>query len=584
MKTNAKKIAVYVVPLAMFFVASCIHDEYKLNQDNLDLTISVGGEACALPLGTTDTLRLSSMLKVEDSDFLKVDADGNYHIGVEQSFRQEYMLSDVIDDLNMDGIESVFSKSVYVPSLPSVSITESVQVDLTALLGDAASMELELSSSFEDARQQGLVRLDSILMDNVRLSAYFECMAEGSALPEGTGVAMEIEVPERMEFEDVYRAGNVLELKGQTDAGGHVDMGSALLSKINYNVGDGDVFEFTDKFRIKSIVLEVDKNDVAYVSGKTIDFELKVSVGNPDDGNKLFFTDFYGILDIEMDAVDERLELGDIPEFLKADDVVLDFYAPVLTASISTNTTVPIRIDADLTPYFHGSVSGQNPVNLSFLLPYVTDDSDNVSCEYEWNKDVIGDLLKQIPDGIDVCMRPSVDDENVENHHVSAGMTSYFVDGVFVFDVPFSFGNQVSLSMTEVIELADVAEILGQAVSNASINLKGDVVSSFPVAFEMSLQFLDKNGDLLDIEVSKVRLESCASENKPIVTPLNISVAQSQYGSEMSSLLLDFRLLPGSEPGIMIGEQSFLQASLFVEIPGGIILDLRDFMEEDNNM
>lgn len=573
MRTESK-----IVSACLFFsvmLCSCIHDEYKVNSlEDIDLTVSVGGEACTMPLGSTDTLRLSSLLKMEDGDFLKVDGDGNYHIIVEQEFSQEYHLSEFEDDMDLEGIEALFSKNVTIPAVLPVAAGEKVTVDLTEYLGSSANMTFELKSSFEEAKQHGLVRLDYLLMDNVKLSPMFECLADGVPLPEGIDVLLQLDVPERMEFSE-YGAENTLLFSGTTDAAGDVSMIPVELERINYNVGPGDLFEFSDKFDIKSLVLKAHEDDLHVIAGKTVKFDLNIKVGNPDNDNRLMLSDFYGLIDTEMDAMNEELTLGNVPEFLKEDKVVLDFYAPELTAAIFTNVPVPVKINATLTPYLQNGSLGTEPVRLSFDVPFVTDGSEKVSKEYTWGKEEIGNLLKQIPDKIKVEIQPAVNTD-VEHHHVKAGIPSYFVDGSFRFDVPFAFGDQIALSMTQEIDLSKAADILGQAVSNAAMVLKGDVTSSFPVAFEMSLKFLNASKEPLDIEISKVRLESCASDSEPVATPLNLSVAKSQHGTEISAMLVEFTMLPGTEPGIMIGDDSFIQANLLMEVQGGLTIDLGD--------
>lgn len=84
-KFREKGVVLFSVLLVF---ASCIDNDYDLSKD-MDLTVSVGGNAFVIPLGESDVTRLDSLL--DESESLKL-VDGVYSISKE----------DAIDDVNID--------------------------------------------------------------------------------------------------------------------------------------------------------------------------------------------------------------------------------------------------------------------------------------------------------------------------------------------------------------------------------------------------------------------------------------------------------------------------------------------------
>ena len=87
--------------------------EYSL--DNIDGHVTVGGDSLAFPLGSIDTVRLTSFIDSEDLEMLKTDENGNYFLYYSRDFDQVVDLTDYTDDIMVEGVEVGFSRSRYVP-------------------------------------------------------------------------------------------------------------------------------------------------------------------------------------------------------------------------------------------------------------------------------------------------------------------------------------------------------------------------------------------------------------------------------------------------------------------------------------
>lgn len=102
MKLDFRKLFVFLV--AVFAFSSCVKEEYDF--DKMDMTIKLGGDKLAFPLGSIDTLRISSLLDTEESDILQ-KFDGMYAFRLNDSLDYDISsnLPDLEDKLKIEGKE-----------------------------------------------------------------------------------------------------------------------------------------------------------------------------------------------------------------------------------------------------------------------------------------------------------------------------------------------------------------------------------------------------------------------------------------------------------------------------------------------
>ena len=81
--------AILLAALLLGGATSCFDDSYDLNKD-IDMTINVGGENLAFPVGNTEKVTLDKIIEIEEGDDLQTDASGAYHL----------LKSGKIDDVN----------------------------------------------------------------------------------------------------------------------------------------------------------------------------------------------------------------------------------------------------------------------------------------------------------------------------------------------------------------------------------------------------------------------------------------------------------------------------------------------------
>lgn len=88
--------------LAVIFVnVSCVNKEYDLNNINSEVTI--GGDLIALPLGSTEELKLKDILSSEEIEGLE-SIDGNYHFRMGENFDFSDQIPDLAEKLKLKDI------------------------------------------------------------------------------------------------------------------------------------------------------------------------------------------------------------------------------------------------------------------------------------------------------------------------------------------------------------------------------------------------------------------------------------------------------------------------------------------------
>lgn len=556
----------FIGALLLFVMPSC-SSEYVLDSDNMDMTVSIGGDAFAMPLGTTDSLTLSSFMEITDESIVSKDMDGHYILSLTQTFNQSFDVSEYTEMTKFSGVEADFARYTHLPQIPPVLAGE-FKMDLVPLMTDR--MDFQLTYSFEDALDAGLVRIDSILLDNALLIPELKISSGGRILPESAKVRLVFSVSDRLVIENMEEGKVIFE--GGVDNDGRIDLSPVALERIDLNTQEGQKMEFTDSLGVDSLILIMDYASAASLSDSDVELSLSVRVG--DEQGMIVPSEVYGLVDMKLEEMYEQIDFSDVPDILKGEDVTLDFYEPELNAVVRTNSTVPVTIEAGLIPYF-GSMEDEDVlVYLKFTTPYVTEpDIPEAMAFYSWGKDVIGDLLRHIPDYLDIMLLPYTDTD-VPQHHLYAGNSVYTVDGDFVLRIPFSFGEEVSLTVSDTI--GNLPDMLGKVLSNSNISLTGEVQSTFPVDLELNVSFLDRNMQPIDIPVTPVRISSCRQESVAVTTPLDIFVGKNPLAEELGAIAVRFRMLPGAVPGIPIGEDSYVYSSLFLEVPGGLTIDLKD--------
>ena len=596
------KAAVIAVLAAVSAVAivSC-SSEIDLT-DGLDTTVTWGGEAFSLPIGSTAEIAVGDFLELSEGDIIRTDEDGNYYLEFSESFSQTISMTQFTSRLTVPGFAHSFEpRPVRLPDfedIPDVDVPEEdIPVeDVSDIIveGDMIGVNMGFEEEFiyefgfEEAREDGLVSIERVDLIETLLRPEIE-LSGLDELPASLEVRVSVAVPEHYVFEEsdmVDTETNTVTFTGVMNDEGVVEFTPVSLLAIEFGPGDVDMqdFVFTDIFAVTKSVLMVSREDLEGVSGGLMDAALTIIAGTEEDGS-LRPEAFTGRVDIDVDPVSESLLLTDIPDMLKSEDAVLDFYAPRLTAEIRTNANVPVNLNAEIVPVFQTGDGKAVSLNLEVPTspdPDVTEtalfwiSSDDPSgnpdaAGYEWVEADIRGLLSRIPDEVSVNITAGTDP--AEPSYVVCD-EEYTVGGEFAFNVPFSFGENLKFAVRDTID--GMPEILSTLVRSANVRISGTVTTTIPVNVNLRAYFLDAWMDRIDMPEITQLINGTASAGTPQDTPLELTVPQTDIREDISALVFEFELLSGQTPGIPLSEDSSIQADIILNVPGGVTVDIND--------
>lgn len=574
MRLGTKWLSVLIPVTAVSFF-SCT-SELKVGEGDLDLTITVGGDSLVIPVGSTKAMGISDFIDLDTVDFIHADGQGNYYMEMTEAFEDEVSVSDFANSMTVEGIDREFDSqdfTVYAGSSGSEEGRINVQFE-------EFNEECAYRFSFEDAKEDGLVSISSVDFENTYLLPRVHLEADKS-IPASMMLSLEVIVPEKYVFEDSPAVnGTTVTFEGAVTSSGDVDFQPVTMESIELDLGEGEPFEFEDVFVVSNLSISVAQSEMEEFDGAVLTVSPGVAFGG-DDG-MLHPSSFYGKVDIKLDEIVEQILLDDIPQYLKGEDVYLDFTSPYAMVSLKTNSGVPIVMEADLAPVFNSGEGQSVSVTLESPVSYDENTEETVNywlasespadlpSDYQWVSADIKGLLSRIPDRLDISVRPYSNVDSEEDHFIDCN-ASYNFSGEMGFVLPFSFGDGLYVPVRDTLD--NMPEEIGTALTNADIMLNGTVHSSFPVALKLSGYFLNSSYQALDIEIPEQEISAGGSDGTQTTSQLNITVPKSPKAEEIAYLVFQFEIQNGT--GVQISENSTVQITdISAGIPGGLTLDL----------
>ncbi|WP_278454465.1 hypothetical protein [Phocaeicola plebeius] len=569
------------------WTVSCVDNKYDLDKD-IDMTINVGGEYLTIPAGSTDTTFLSKIIEVEEGDILQSDATTRvYHltkkddINVEPTTVKEVTVGATTTDL--ESIEIVNNTGVSF-SEPEVSadITTSGDFEATANDIDEALKELgslraktpvdlnltidfnisggNLTFNQVKANKLKLVFPDYIVFKEDEGIQDNELILDEEVLSvNGSSYTRTLKV-EGYKFSDAAGSGMKPNAEGSLTIEGNISMeGDVVTSGIS---GTGALALVP-----KAVLEEMTVNSVT------------------------------GVIQPKIEAETTKIELNDLPDFLKDEDTRLDITNPVILLKADNPLETDVEIDAVLTPKKNnvnieghevkiGTGYGQNKVA---LIPgtNIIALSRTGKCSIEGvteniKVEDINNLLETIPDDIDVNLQPIVRNENYYNAELGK---EYDLPASYEVDVPLSFEQGLNIVYNDSVQdlNKDLNDLDKVSLKNAKIMLSVD--NAIPLKLQLkaeNVQIKDVYGNELTavkktMEEDKQYVTESTDGEKPATSELVLSLTSDDtaFLSKIDRICFKITAVPGSATGVPLKDTQWLKVtSVKLSVPGGVNVDL----------
>ena len=559
-RTIDSALKLFASALCLTAMSCSVDDAYDLSKD-IDMTVGVGN-GLSIPVGSTDTIRLTEMIDPAKSDVVNVRDDGSYVIEKNGTFDAVDFEIDEVDGLHIDtyieeqhysmDLKELFDsyeeavdaieKDPYLPrevkdeliaglDAHKVAVSLDEHIDKNDVEFDFHKKDLpkELNRiyrvEFEEPVKMHL-EVDVLCATDPELFELMDSLELSTAGDEDEHFF--VRVPEYIEFvEDTRVNGDKLYLEGAV----HVNedrtqfaMGwdfyiQALNFKDGYQIKNGRM-DFEDKLEIngsvKSNIVMVEAGEIAggYRTFNDVAFVPIIKIDDFD------IKHIEAQVDVEIDDINESIDidLGDDLDFLYEDGTVLDFANPQLVVNVNNNSAVSVASEVVIRGYDENG----NYIEGSEALAHfdiqaasanrflVTNNGENMEGCVAVKSD-LSNLFKKLPHTIGFKMKSK---NNTEEHVDIFLGNKMDVSGDYEVIIPLEF-NEVALTYTETIEDVlgdDPTEVTDYIKDLELVTIDIEIANTVPADFTPAVVAYDANGKQLKNIVATVEGKVKAGE------------------------------------------------------------------------
>ena len=575
-------IATALLLTSLGVTTSCIDNSYDLNKD-IDMTVNVGGEHLAIPVGYTEQITLDKIIELDEGDDLQL-VNGEYHL----------LKSDKIDETNT----SVKMVTVNESSNPINSINVLNNVDYSQP-GDVTVEDIESEGSVNTEAHgidEAVIEIGSLTANTpAKLTLSFEINKTNSiSYSDVTIDKMTITFPDFIKFEEGQSGlnGQVLTISNET-------LHSPTYTKY-LNISK---YVFGEKYGDGNKVKEENGDRIIKIENQKITVKTDVTVHQAQGTGSLSITptailaamtvsEVNGTIKPDMDVKPTEVELTNLPDFLQDEEVKLDITNPVFSFKANNPLNEEIEMDGIMTGYKNGKVTktvkigsgnGGVPIKLKpsgnkqQTISIVRNEKTVV--ETGATKVIVpnlNDIIETIPDRISVELKPAVKTDNY--YTVNLGQ-DYVLNSEYNIDIPLSFGSGLKIVYEETIDDFDL-DLEDVDIKKAIISITAD--NTIPLKMEIkneNVSALDVNGNkITDINVTVEGTITESKDGKNIATSqLNINLVSTKEGaiSKLDGLFFKVTAVPGQATDVQLLSSQWMQLKdMKLKIPNGIKVDL----------
>ncbi len=566
--------------------SSCIDADYDLGKD-IDLEVSIGGNL-SLPIGQTDTIRLSRM--IEEGDVLHV-IDGKYVITKSDNIAEDIEAIDevIIDDFspNFDPyIRDFKASTTELPQIPGLDMPD-IEVAFEANIDTEENFNVNTELPAEVKNVKSIK-----ITDNNGQTLQTELSIEISGMPSF--------------LHDIYLAGVKLNLPEVIDFGIDESQGdlvksgsSIFISKtIELNQGSGvvsipvTVYGFSDP-TVKNDTLIL--TDAISLEGKV--YADKVAIGAEDLTDtqvkvqprldlatpQIRIKEVAGTIVPNVD-INTSVSLSDLPDFLKEEGTSLEVKDLSLNLSVQNPIGAPISTRFQITPLDeNGQVVNGNVVSLALKIAGGQKSTFHINRNSpEIESGSLTSLLNTIPDQIDIKVTEVKIESETDDQTISLGKGDYNLDVDYDINVPLEFDN-LSIFYNDTIDNihSDLSDI-SDKVKHIELNMQVD--NAIPLELSLSIKPYDRNGNPLtgltlpDQIIIEAAPNSDGNEQSIQSTQVNLTIKEDRANAlqELDKLAIQIGGSNQDNHDVTLRPDQFVVVHLSARLPDGAQMDLED--------
>lgn len=563
-------------------LASCIDSDYDFGK-KIDLEVTVGGNL-SLPIGQTDTIRLSRM--IEEGDVLHV-IDGRYVINKSDNISENIDAIDpvVIDDFSPEFepyVREFRATTTELPQIPGLDMPD-IEVAFEANINTSENfnVDTELPAEVKSVKS---VRITDNNGQDLKVELSIDISGMPDFLPRIYLSGAELALPELIDFDiepngELVREGSSIFISKTielTNGTGHVSVPLTIYGFSNPTVENGHLL-ITDEIALKGLVY-ADKQSIGLedLTNTTVSVQPNLNLSTPQIRIK-------GVSGTVVPNVDinTSVSLSDLPDFLKEEGTALEVKDLSLDLSVQNPIAAPISASFEITPLDeNGQVVNGNAVSLALKIA----GGERTSFQIDRNSPLITSgsltsLLSTIPDQLDIKVTEVKIESETNDQTIDLGKGDYNLDIDYDINVPLEFEN-LRIFYTDSIDnlhsdLSDVSD----KIKHLELNVVVD--NAIPLGLVLSVKPLDQKGDPITgltlpegVEIDAAPNSDGAIQSTHVT--LNIEEVRENALQELDKL--EFKVEGSNQENhdVTLRPDQFILLHLSARLPEGAQLDLND--------
>lgn len=573
---SIKKFLPAVLGVGIFLLTACDPD-YDLSKD-ISSEIQIGS-GFSIPIGETDTLYLSRIIKLDDA--INVDENGNYALAKSGALDVDVPS---IDKIKLSGISArPIIENIFPKGYGSALVPKEFKSDL---------LSFQSSIDSEESVPSEIVELSAIVFEPTKSILEFKIEFDNpSTLNKIKEIHLKdfsIAFPKEFVFSnDPTIRDNVMYLDDKVITNGILSIPLVIedikdLPKINQQ---NHTIYINKQLKFNGVITGVLKDGQQMTGDELSSMILRTAFNVPD----IEISRVEGVFNPDIKINAEKISMGDLPDVLVNENTTIDINTIIAKLEISNPVGIPFDAKLMFSALDKNNrlINTQVPVNISIpsAIDYATPQNckffvtsnDNLTAPAGYIKvyaPELNKLISKIPEYIEI--NPTVTINKSKSHFIELGVTKE-TNANYDVTMPFDFGENSNINYTETYDniqddLADIVDKISE------IEVYTDIKSTIPLNLVLNAVPYDYNGNNLSqsVEISKDINIAPGDENAPVQTK-TILIREIEKGSlkNLDKIMIEIK---GNTNGAstVLKPSQYVLVSLKAKLPDGISVDLDD--------